>query len=174
MSSLIPGILIIATFLLAAVIMFSTFLSISTTQSDSLKVMGQINRERAGSLISISSAGITGSSPGVSTDMSLEVDNIGSRSVADFGRMDVIVQYTDSSDNPVFRYVTYNPAGVGDDEWAIPEGGISPDTYNPGMWDPDETLTIDLRVTPDVKSGTQAVVTVSTPAAAGHQITVSN
>jgi hypothetical protein len=174
MSALIPGLLIITTFLVASVIMFSTFLSISTTQSDSLKELGQVNRERAGSLINISSAGVTGSSPGMSTDMTLEVDNIGSRSVADFERMDVIVQYTDSSDSPVHRYLTYNPGGLGNDQWTIPEGGITPDTFNPGMWDPGETLTIDLRVSPDVKSGTQAVIAVATPAAAATQTTVSN
>jgi hypothetical protein len=174
MSALIPGILIITTFLVASVIMFSTFLSISTTQSDSLKELGQVNRERASSLISISSAGVTGSSPGVSTDMTLQLENIGSRSVADFERMDVIIQYTDSSDSPVHRYLTYNPDGLGDNRWSIPVGGITPDTYNPGMWDPGETLTIDLRVTPDVKSGTQAVIAVATPAAASDQTTVGN
>lgn len=174
MSSLIPGLLVIASFLAASVIMFGTFLSVSTNQSDALKDLGTVERERAGSLISIASASITGSVSGTSTDMTLAVDNAGSRSVAEFNEMDVIVEYTDSSDGLVRRYLDYNATGIGDNQWTVPVTGVTPDTFNPGMWDPDETLTIDLRVAPDVKTGTSAVIGVATPRAASDQTTVSN
>jgi hypothetical protein len=174
MSSLIPGILIIATFLAASVIMFGTFLSTSTTQSESLRELGRINRERAGSIIVVSDASITLSVAGVSTDMTILVDNIGSQPVGSFSRMDVIVQYTDSSDNEVGRYLSYDPASVGNNQWTIPNGGIDPDILNPGMWDPDETLTLELRIAPDMKVDTAAVVTIATPRGASAQTTVSN
>lgn len=174
MSSLASGIIVIASFLLSSVIMFGTFLTMSTDQSQSLKDLGKISKEKLGSSISISSAAVAGSSPGVSTDMTLQVNNTGSQSVADFSEMDVIIQYTDSSDNLVQKYLSYNAAGAGNNEWTNPVTGVTPDTFNPRMWDPDETFTIDLRVAPDVKSGTSALVVVSTPKAASDQTSISN
>jgi hypothetical protein len=102
------------------------------------------------------------------------VDNTGSQSVANFSQMDVIVQYTDSSDNLVRRYLPFNAAGVGDNQWTNPVAGVTPDTLNPRMWDPDETFTINLRVAPEVKAGTSVVVVVATPRAASDQTLVSN
>jgi hypothetical protein len=174
MSSLIPGLLIIASFLVASMIMFGTFLFISTTQSESLKDLGKVSRERVGSAIGISSASITSSAPGSSTDITVSVDNTGSQSVADFNQMDVIVQYTDSSDNLVRRSLGYNDSGIGNNQWTQGVPGVTPDILNPGMWDSDETFTMDLRVAPDVKSGTSAVIVVGTPQAASDQTSVSN
>jgi archaellum component FlaG (FlaF/FlaG flagellin family) len=94
MSVLIPGVLVIASFLLASVIMFGTFLSTSATQAQWLKELGKISQERVGSAISITSSSVTSSVTGSHTDMRLLVENTGSQSVVDFGQMDVIVQYT--------------------------------------------------------------------------------
>jgi hypothetical protein len=163
MSVLIPGVLVIASFLLASVIMFGTFLTTSATQAQSLKELGKISQERVGSAISITSGSVTSSVTGSHTDMRLLVENTGSQSVVDFGQMDVIVQYTDAADNPVLSYLAYRPAGVGDNQWTNPVTGVTPDTFNPRIWDPDETFTIELRVAPDVKSGTSALVAVTTP-----------
>jgi archaellin len=174
MSSLASGIIVIASFLLASVIMFGTFLTMSTTQSQSLKDLGNTNKEKIGSSISITSAIVSAASAGVSTDLTLEVDNTGSQSVADFSEMDVIVQYTDSSDNLVQKYLTYSASGYDDNEWTNPITGVTPDTFNPRMWDPDETFTINLRLAPEVKSGTSALVVVITPKAASDQTSISN
>jgi hypothetical protein len=88
--------------------------------------------------------------------------------------MDVIVQYTDSSDNLVRRSLGYNDSGIGNNQWTQGVPGVTPDILNPGMWDSDETFTMDLRVAPDVKSGTSAVIVVGTPQAASDQTSVSN
>jgi hypothetical protein len=174
MSSLIPGLLIIASFIVASMIMFGTFLFVSITQSEALKDLGKISRERAGSAVSISSASITSATLGSSSDITVSVDNTGSQSVADFSQMDVIVQYTDSSGNLVRRSLPYNDSSIGDNQWTQGAPGITPDILNPGMWDSDESFTIDLRVAPDVKSGTSAVIVVGTPQGTSDQTTVSN
>lgn len=166
--------MVIASFLLAAVIMFGTFLNISTEQSQSFKDLGKISQDKVNSVISITTGSVTASVTGSSTDMTLAVDNTGSESVADFSEMDVIVQYTDSSDNLVRQYLNYSAVGFGNNEWTNPVTGVSPDTFNPRMWDSDETFTINLRVAPDVKSGTSALVVVGTPRAANDQTLVSN
>jgi len=175
MSIVISGVLIISSFLLASVLMFSTFLTTSSTQAESIRNLGRLNQQKAGSEIRITSGTVTASVTGSGTDMTLLIDNTGSQSVQSFDEMDVIVQYTDITDTTVLKYLTYNDGGAGENQWTNPAtGGITPDTYNPRMWDPDETMTIELRVLPLVKQGTLALVVVSTPKAAGDQTLVSN
>lgn len=174
MSSLIPGLLIIASFIIASMIMFGTFLTVSTAQSQSLKDLGKVSQERARSAINISSAAVAGSNPGVSTDLTVSIDNTGSQSVANFSQMDVIVQYTDSADNEVRQFLAYNAGGIGNNQWTQGVPGVTPDVLNPGMWDSDETLNIDMRVSLDIKAGTSAVIVVGTPQGASDQTSVSN
>jgi len=175
MSIVISGVLIISSFLLASVLMFGSFLTTSSTQAESIRNLGRLNQQKAGSEIRITSGTVTASVTGSGTDMTLLIDNTGSQSVQSFEEMDVIVQYTDITDTTVLKYLTYNDGGAGENQWTNPAtGGITPDTYNPRMWDPDETMTIELRVLPLVKQGTLALVVVSTPKAAGDQTLVSN
>lgn len=175
MSIVISGVLIISSFLLASVLMFGSFLTTSSTQAESIRNLGRLNQQKAGSEIRITSGTVTASVTGSGTDMTLLIDNTGSQSVQSFDEMDVIVQYTDITDTTVLKYLTYNDGGAGENQWTNPAtGGITPDTYNPRMWDPDETMTIELRVLPLVKQGTWALVVVSTPKAAGDQTLVSN
>ncbi len=175
MSIVISGVLIISSFLLASVLMFGSFLTTSSTQAESIRNLGRLNQQKAGSEIRITSGTVTASVTGSGTDMTLLIDNTGSQSVQSFDEMDVIVQYTDITDTTVLKYLTYNDGGAGENQWTNPAtGGITPDTYNPRMWDPDETMTIELRVLPLVKQGTLALVVVSTPKAAGDQTLVSN
>ncbi len=174
MSIVISGVLIISSFLLASVLMFGTFLSTSSTQAQSIRNLGRLNQQKAGSEISITSGTVTSSVTGSGTDMTLMVNNIGSQSVQSFDEMDLIVQYTDSADATVLKYLAYNYGGAGDNQWTNPVTGLTPDTFNPRMWDPDETMTIELRVAPPVKQGTSALVVVNTPKAARDQTSVSN
>lgn len=174
MSVVISGILVITSFILASVLMFGTFLTTSTTQSQSLKDLAKINREKVGSAIDITSGSVTSTVTGSNTDIRLLVGNTGSQLVPDLSEMDVIVQYTDDSGNLVLGYLTYNSGGAGDNEWTSPPGGIAPDDFNPNIWDPDEVLTIDLRVASSVKWDTSALVVVATARAATDQISVTN
>ena len=105
--------------------------------------------------------------------MTVNVDHTGSQSVARFGDMDVIVEYTNSSNNPVLTRLKYNAAAVGNNEWTISATGVQPDSFNPRFWDSDESLVIDLRVDPAVKSGTSALIVVGTPWAVSDQTSVS-
>ena len=146
----------------------------SSTQAESIRDLGKLNQQKAGSEIRITSGIVTASVPGSHTDMTLLVDNIGSQSVQSFDEMDVIAQYTDSADATVLKYLAYSDGGPGDNQWTNPVTGIAPDTFNPRMWDPDETMTIELRVAPPVKQGTSALVVVNTPKAARDQTSVSN
>ena len=174
MSVLIAGMLIITSFLLASMLMFGTFLSTSGTQALSIKDLVELNRQKANDEIQITNGSVTSAATGSATDMRLLIDNLGTQSVQRFNHMDVIVQYTDASDATVLKYLAYNAGVAGDNQWTNPVTGIAPDTFNPRMWDPDEVMTIDLRVAPAVKQGTSALVVVNTPKAAGDQIAITN
>lgn len=173
MSTLIPGMLIIITMLLTSAMLFTSFLSGSTSQAGSLRQLAQGRQAQVRSSIDITSAVVV-TTGATSTAVRVLVDNVGAQSVAAFNQLDVIVQYTDPSDNPIRTYLGYNAAGVADNRWTNPVTGITPDTFNPRMWDPDEVFTIDFRVTPAVKTGTSAVVVVATPQAASDQATAPN
>ena len=174
MSSLISGFLIITTFLVSSVLIFGTFLTTTVTQSQSLKELAQYTKERSGSEITITSATVTNPATGSGTELTLEVDNTGSQSAVRFNQMDVIIEYTDSADNPVLSYLNYNSSGAGDNQWTSSITGSTPDSFNPNLWDPDETFALTLRVTPELKAGTSALVVISTPQGSGDQTTINN
>ena len=160
MATVLAGMLVITTFLLTSVLMFGTFLSTSVSQGESLKVLTDVGGKRLGSALTITSASVV--TPG-GTDVAVQVDNSGSQSVVRFGELDVILEYTDTDSNAALRYLPYTSGAPGNNQWTIATTGVQPDSFNPGMWDPGETLPIDLRVSPAIKSGTAAEVVVGTP-----------
>ncbi|PKB79128.1 MAG: hypothetical protein BZY88_14970 [SAR202 cluster bacterium Io17-Chloro-G9] len=160
MSVIVPGILTITVFLLASGLMFGTFLTASATQGESLKDLTVTNTSRVGNSLNITSAAVDTAGSG---DLTVAVNNTGSQSTAVFSRMDVILEYTDTSDNAVVTYLEYSSAALGNNQWTVRSDGISPDTFNPKMWDSDEVMTIDILVAPAVKAGTAALVAVATP-----------
>ncbi len=160
MSVIAPGIMVITVFLLASALMFGTFLTASATQGDSLKDLATVNIAQAGDQLDITNAVVDNPDTG---DLTVTVNNTGSRSTPDFSRMDVILEYIDDSSNSVVTYLVYSTSAPGNNEWTVPGSGIAPDSFNPNMWDPDEVLTIDILVSPVVKSNTAATVAVVTP-----------
>ncbi len=152
--------MVITVCLLASALMFGTFLTASATQGDSLKDLATVNTARAGDQLSITSAVVDTPESG---DLTVTVNNTGSRSTPDFSRMDVILEYTDTSNKAVVIYLDHSTSAPGNNEWTVPESGITPDSFNPKMWDPGEVITIDMLVSPAVKSNTAALVAVVTP-----------
>lgn len=166
MGIIIAGIVVIAMLLLSSSLMFSTFLNASVSGAQSLKDLTRANVARVGSALNIVSAAFEG---GSNTDLTVHVTNLGSQSVVRLGEMDVIIDYTDDSDAAVLTRLKYTTAAIGDDEWTLSVTGVTPDTFNPGIWDSDESMYIDLKVDPAVKSGTSALIVVSTPWAVSDQ-----
>ena len=171
MSIIAPGIMVIAVFLLASALMFGTFLTASATQGDSLKDLATVNAAQAGDQLNITSAVVDTPDSG---DLTVTVDNTGSRSTPDFSRMDVILEYTDTDNKAVVIHLDYSTSAPGNNEWTIPESGIAPDSFNPKMWDPDEVITIDILVSPAVKSDTPVLVAVVTPWGISDTSTATN
>ena len=170
MGIIIAGLVVITMLLIASGVMFSTFLGTSVSGGQSLKELNQNNVHRAGSALHIASAAFE---PGGNTDLTVQMDNTGSQSVFRFSEMDVIVRYTDSMDNSVLTRLDYVTSVLSNNKWTLSSTGVTPDSFNPNVWDSDESLFIDLRVDPSVKSGTSALVVVGTQWAVSDQTSVA-
>lgn len=170
MGIIIAGLVVITMFLAASGVMFTTFLGTSVSGGQSLKELTRNNVQRAGSALKIASAAFE---PGGNTDLTVQMDNTGSQSVFRFGEMDVVVKYTDSMDKSVLTRLDYVASGLSNNKWTLSSTGVTPDSFNPNVWDSDERVFINLRVDPAVKSGTSATVVVGTPWAVSDQTSVT-
>ena len=156
----------IGAFLVVVMLTFGTVLVTTTTQATSLSEASEVKAAQVGAVIAITSTS-TGDVVG-GTEITVVVDNSGATSYGDISQLDVLAKYTNSTgDQEVGRLVYVckqlcgNPGNPGNDEWTV--STISPDSYNPRMWDPDETATLSLKVAPKVKSGTSGTVVVVLP-----------
>ena len=172
MSIVIAGAFVTVTFLLAAVVIFNTVLGTTSTQGASLREASDLRVSQVGGNISISSTS-TGDTGG-GTTLTLVVDNPGAISYigndfnGDFSHMDVLAEYTNVTGSQEVKRLSYvckalcgtsgSPSG---NEWTIT--GLSPDTFNPKIWDPDETATISSKLSPKVKTGVAGKVVVVVP-----------
>ena len=95
--------------------------------------------------------------------LELTVKNDGQTNSADFAQWDVIVQYQ----NGDFSYLAYSPAGPEDPgQWTVQgiyNAGGSPETFDPGILDPGEQLTVSITLDRSLSSGQSCEITVSTP-----------
>ena len=171
MGTILGGFIVISSFLVASALMFNSFLVGSLAQSQSMKDMTRTNSNREGSGLNITGAAVYTAG---GSDVWVHVDHTGSQTVADFSEMDVIIQCTDTSDNLILNHLGYNAGGLDDNEWTVGVTGVQPDSFNPRMWDSDEELTVDLRVSPAIKAGTTAWVVVATPWGVNDQSSITN
>ena len=151
--------------------MFGTILSGTVDQTQASKDRAVINKQLAGSALNITSAAVD--TPG-GGDVTVVVHNTGSESVFEFADMDVVIRYTDVSDNSRLTYLTFDAVAAGVNEWTVPTTGVQPDSFNPNAWDSDEVLTIDIQVDPLIKSGAPAQVVVGTPQGVADQSDLTN
>lgn len=95
--------------------------------------------------------------------LDLTVRNDGQTNLADFTQWDVIVQYQDGD----FSYLAYTPTGpVDPGQWTVQ--GIyaangSPETFDPGVLDPGEQMTLSINLDRNLGPGESCEITVSTP-----------
>ncbi len=163
MSESVPGGIVIAVFLLITAVIFS-FLTNVWTQHDTLQseltVLQESRMETALSINSISATSAdcsTYTGPYVAS-----VVNTGQGLVTDFSDMDALVDYTDSGGNLVVKRLTHAT------DWSV--GSISPDNVDSNSWNPDETATINLTVSPALSLQTRGRVVLTTPKGGGDSV----
>ena len=166
MSIVISGAMVMAIFLLVAMLTFSTVLGTTTTQGTSLREASDLRVGQVTGTIFITSA--TAIASGDGSNVTVTADNTGAISYANWSELDLLTKYTNSTGDQEVKRLDYtckqlcgDSGGPGDNQWTV--SSLSPDSYNPKMWDPDETAIIDLRLVPAAGAGTQGTVAVVVP-----------
>jgi len=148
--AIVLGVLIVVLSVLArASIVSTTLVGLSAFQGNDL------TGERARTRLQFVSA------QGSAGDLTLKIKNTGLTSVTDYAGMDFIVEYLDSSNNQVSTHLTYTSGVLASSQWK--KTSISPDSFQPNAWDPNETITLDALLSPAPKNDTRGTVTVATP-----------
>jgi len=90
----------------------------------------------------------------------ITLKNTGSTKLADFTQWDVILQYSDGTNNQVKWF-------PGSDSWSstiyTSAAALTPEAYNPGILDPGEEMIATLTVNPPIGTSTTNQVVISTP-----------
>jgi hypothetical protein len=148
-----------ATLLVTVLLLGGATLTMGWAQASALQDAAELQGERARTEIGITR--ITSGDSGGGTNVTVQVKNRGATTFGNRPSMDVMVRYTSYLDQLEVKRLTYTSGTPGDNQWTV--SSISPDVFNPDLWDPEETATLSLRVVPKVKSGTTATVVVATP-----------
>jgi hypothetical protein len=98
--------------------------------------------------------------------LEVTIQNVGQVKLADFNQWDVIVHDEDASGYFHVTWMPYNPGTLGNNEWNVK--GIytlndQPEVFEPGIFNPDENLVIQVDIDPEVKSNTTNQILMTTP-----------
>ena len=103
------------------------------------------------------------STTGGGANLTVVVINSGSSPVSDLPHMDFIVDYTGTAGGgaQVIARLTYTQGALSNNQWK--KSSITPDEFEPGTWNPGETMTLDAQLDPPQQSATTGTVAVGTP-----------
>ncbi len=156
MSVVIASALLIGTLILSALPLMSSLVGTSFAQGDALGDMAETRGQRLRTSILVTSA-----STADGTTINVQATNNGSVSIVSKAAMDVIIEYTSAPGTEIAQRLTYNAVAAGANEWTMTS--ISPDVFNPGLWDPGEQAAFELQISPAMKTSSSASVVVVTP-----------
>lgn len=165
MESVVAALVSVALILFAALTVSQGTLSTHSVLSESWKAMearsGEITRT------GIAVTGVSVLSGG--TRVEATVANQGSTHMRSFGDWDVLLEYYDNSGKYHIQRLTYTVnSSLGSNQWTVKgiytgAGGATPETFGPGTLDPGEEMTLAMRLSPNLGSGTTARFIVGTP-----------
>jgi archaellum component FlaF (FlaF/FlaG flagellin family) len=145
---------------IAAILMVSAMV-LARSGYRSVDEMGQLwkemearSAEQVHTQLTITS--VTSSSPYVDADLR----NDGSTTLADYDRMDVLVQYTTGGGAPVLAWIPYTSDPLAENTWTVQD--ITNDAFEPGILNPGETLTMRIWLDPAAGVGTTDRLVIAT------------
>ena len=154
MSEAIPGIIVTATFLLLSALTFLFLTEVWSDQSGLIQASTAQQVEYTNTSISIQPDNIA-MDLGCNT-LTAPVDNTGQTLVASFSEMDLLADYTDTSSAEVVNHLEYTT------DWTL--ASLSPDTRDPNQWNPAETATFEVPISPPIQFDSSGTLVVVTPA----------
>ena len=160
MSVVIPAVIVFTVFLLVSGMASFNVHDTWTGPITPLQESAKQQAERVETLVSIVSAG---SSVPDCQSFSVDVNNPGQTSVADFSEMDLIVEYTGRDATNQLTHLQYVSSSPAANQWTL--STITPDTYDPNIWNPEEKATFTFQLSPPMKHKTSGLLTIGTPLA---------
>jgi flagellar protein FlaF len=156
METSIPALLVAVILLVSTVLFARTGYTSFDVLGGSWKEMEARAGEQARTVLTVTNTQVDGTGANVTVTL----DNDGQTAIADFERMDVVVQYT--SEGPTYHilWVPYTPGPLQSNTWTVQS--ISGDTFEPGIFNPGETLDMQIRLNPAVGESTTNWVIIST------------
>jgi hypothetical protein len=98
--------------------------------------------------------------------LEIHLDNIGQVKLAEFTKWDIIVHYRDNNDQYYVTWLPYTGSNPGSNEWTVDgiytASGL-PEVFEPGIFNPDEEMVITSRISPNIKTGSENTVIITTP-----------
>lgn len=84
-------------------------------------------------------------------DVYVTLENTGHTKIGNYVHMDAIIWYYSPPDDIEIEWISYSEAdSPSSREWVIEE--ITPDSINPGIFDPDEQMKIQIEVSSSIKN----------------------
>jgi archaellum component FlaF (FlaF/FlaG flagellin family) len=164
MESVIAAFMTIAVLLFSVLVLTYDFLDAGDSMQQSWREMEERISDRSRTALTTADVRTAGGST-----VEVTLYNGGSTRLMDFEEWDVFVQYYDEEDGYHVARLPFSATGVPmDNEWAV--AGIyqnvsqaTPETFEPGILNPGEEITMRLSLSPEAGEGTTNLVTFSTP-----------
>ncbi len=86
------------------------------------------------------------------TNITITIRNDGQTPVADFSKMDVVLQYFGETNGRFDKWIPYTSGALSADTWKV--GAFTNDVFDPGILDAGESMEVKIRVNPAVGAGT--------------------
>jgi flagellar protein FlaF len=158
----IPALFVAAIFLVATVLVGRGGFIGMDNVGQSLKASEMRFTERSGTELSVTNTTIDGTG----ANITITIRNDGQTPIADFSRMDVLVQYFGETGTRYDKWIAYTSGALASDTWTT--GSFTDDIFEPGILNPGEQLNLEVRVNPVVGAATTNKAVISTE----HGVTV--
>jgi archaellum component FlaF (FlaF/FlaG flagellin family) len=156
METSIPALLVAAILMIATVVMARSGYTSVDRMSQSWQVMEERLGQQARTELTVVETRLDESKANVT----VRLRNDGQTKIADYARMDVLVQYFSESGERHVRWIPYTSGALESNTWTVES--ISPDTFEPSILNPSEILEMQVRINPPIGAGSTGWIIVST------------
>ena len=148
--------------LVAAIIMISTVVMARSgyTSVDRMAQSWQVMEDRLGQQARTELTVVETSMDESKANLTVRLRNDGQTKIADYARMDVLVQYFSESGERYVRWIPYTSGALESNTWTVES--ISNDTFEPNVLNPSEILEMQIRINPPIGAGSTGWIIVST------------
>jgi archaellum component FlaF (FlaF/FlaG flagellin family) len=156
METSIPALLVTAILMITTVVLARS----GFTSLDELGQSWQVMEERLNDQTHTELAAVETRIDESLANITVRLRNDGQTKIADYARMDVVVQYFSESGERYVRWIPYTSGGLQSNSWTVES--ISNDAFEPKVLNPGEVLEMQIRVNPPLGIGTTGWVIVAT------------